>query len=383
MGKDLNRVIHIVPAVTNEASGPSYSVVRLCEALIAQQQNITLAALDWAPMASSHHFLQTFSMGSGPRRLGLSPAMREWIFSQADSNSLVLIHNHSLWMMPNVYPGQAARKYRIPLLVSPRRTLSHWPLKSGSWTKRIFWPLLQRPALSAATCFHATAEAEYKDIRRMGFRQPIAIIPNGIDIPDLQPKKSEKFRTVLFLGRIHPVKGLDILLRAWQIIQKRFPEWKLRIVGPDNGGYLANIKSLANELNLERIDFSGPLYGDAKFDAYREADLFVLPTHSENFGVAVAEALATGTPAIVTQGAPWEGLETQNCGWWIDIGVDALLACLEDALSRSQDELSAMGLRGREWMKAQYSWEQISFKMAAAYNWICNGGRRPSWIMES
>ena len=93
------------------------------------------------------------------------------------------IHNHRLWMMPNVYPGLVARKHNVPLVISPRGTLSEWAFQHGSVVKRLFWPLVQKPALTATSCFHATAESEYKDIRRMGFRQPVAIIPNGIDIP--------------------------------------------------------------------------------------------------------------------------------------------------------------------------------------------------------
>jgi glycosyltransferase involved in cell wall biosynthesis len=374
-------VTHVVPDITQEASGPSYSVVRLCESLIAQGQDVTLAVLDWAPMASPRHFLNAFPLGWGPRRLGRSPAMRQWLLAQAASRSVDLIHNHSLWMMPNVYPGQVAQRHGIALVVSPRGTLSDWAMQSGSSVKRVFWPLLQRPALSATTCFHATAESECEDIRRMGFRQPIAIIPNGIDIPALRPKQAGDSHTVLFLGRVHPKKGLDMLLPAWRAVQDRFPLWRLQIVGPDDGGYLAKMHRLAGELRLERIEFSGALYGGQKWQAYEQADLFVLPTYSENFGVSVAEALAAGTPAIVTQGAPWPGLEKHGAGWWIDIGVDPLVACLEDALCRSREDLGQMGLRGRSWMETEYSWSQVGRQMAETYRWILKGGSTPEWVM--
>lgn len=376
------RVIHVVPAITEEASGPSYSVVRLCESLIAQEQDVTLAALDWAPMPSPPPFLKTFPLGWGPSKLGRSPAMRRWLAVQAESRSVDLIHNHSLWMMPNVYPGEAARRHSIPLVVSPRGTLSEWAMQSGSAVKKVFWPLLQRPALAATTCFHATAESEYEDIRRMGFRQPVAIIPNGIDIPKLPPKKHSDSRALLFLGRIHPVKGLDMLLPAWRAVQDRFPEWRLRIVGPDNSGYLSQMQHLASELHLERIEFCGSLFGAQKWQMYGQADLFVLPTYSENFGMTVAEALAAGTPAIVTKGAPWAGLKLKQAGWWIDIGIDPLVACLEDALSRTTDNLGEMGQCGRGWMEAEYSWVHVGRQMAETYRWILSGGNKPEWVLE-
>lgn len=379
------RVIHVVPAIAEEASGPSYSVVRLCESLIAQGQDVTLAALDWAPLPAPPPFLKTFPLGLGPRRLGRSPGMRRWLDDAARQGTADLFHNHSLWMMPNVYPGWVARQQQVPLMVSPRGTLSAWAMSSGSAIKRVFWPWLQKPALAATTCFHATAESEYDDIRRMGFRQPVVIIPNGIDIPDLVPKILNESRTLLFLGRVHPKKGVDLLLHAWQVVMTRFPDWDLQIVGPDNGGYLVKMQALAARLRLERVVFPGTLYGKEKLCAYREASLFVLPTHSENFGMTVAEALAAGTPAIVTKGAPWGGLEQQQgAGWWIDIGVDPLVACLEEALSLSPQNLVKMGQRGRDWMEAEFSWAQVGKRMAETYHWILEGqeaSTKPDWIL--
>jgi len=376
-------VIHIVPAISEEASGPSYSVVRLCESLNAEGQDVTLAALDWAPIVSPPPFLKTFSLGWGPRRLARAPEMYRWMIAQVRRGSVNLLHNHSLWMMPNVYPGQVARRFNVPLIVSPRGTLSGWAFQSGSWGKRLFWPLLQKPSLRATTCFHATTNSEYEDIRRIGFRQPVAVIPNGIDMPAVLPKTVNKYRTLLFLSRIHPIKGLDMLLPAWRAVQARFPEWRLRIVGPDNGGYLGKMKSLAAELGVARVEFVGAVYGQHKWQMYRDADLFILPTYSENFGMAVAEALAAGTPAIVTKGAPWEGLERCGAGWWIEIGIDPLVACFEQALSCFSDTLEQMGRQGRVWMEQDYSWPVIGRKMAQTYQWVLHGGEKPEWVIKN
>jgi glycosyltransferase involved in cell wall biosynthesis len=377
------RLVHIIPAISEEASGPSYSVVRLCESLIAERHSLTLSSLGWAPLSRTPPFLKTFPLGWGPRKLGRSPSMKRWVAAQVVSRSAELIHNHSLWMMPNVYAGQVAHQKNIPLVVSPRGTFSEWAMRSGSSLKWLFWTLLQRPALVGTTCFHATALSEYDDIRRMGFRQPVAIIPNGIDIPELLSKPLFGDRTLLFLGRIHLVKGLDLLLPAWRVVQDRFPDWKLRVVGPDNRGYLAQMQQLASDLGLERVEFSGVLYGAQKALAYAQANLFVLPSYSENFGMAVAEALAAGTPAIVTKGAPWAGLEKHKAGWWIDIGIDPLVACLEDALSRTTESLAEQGLRGRTWMAAEYSWAQVGKQMTATYEWILHGGNKPEWVIET
>ncbi len=140
----LRQIIHTIPAIANEASGPSYTVVRLCESLIEQGLSVTLSALDWAPVPSVPTFYRAFPLGLGPRRLGRSPAMARWLDSQASAGEVALIHNHSLWMMPNVYPGRTARRHGKPYVVSPRGTLSAWALGSGSNVKRLFWPLVQR-----------------------------------------------------------------------------------------------------------------------------------------------------------------------------------------------------------------------------------------------
>lgn len=375
-------IVHVVPAITEEASGPTYCVERLCDALRNLGHKITAVALDWDGNRASSSSLTTFPLGIGPKRLGRSPSMRRWLLRETQQGRVELIHNHSLWMMPNVYAGQAAKQARIPLVVSPHGTLCDWAFKSGSSVKHLFWPTVQRPALQATSCFHATAEAEYCDIRRMGFSQPVCVIPNGIDIRPLASTKDKEHRTLLFLGRIHKKKGVDVLLHAWRAVMYRFPEWRLDIIGPDNNGYLAEMKALAALLGLERVSFCGPLYGENKWEAYSDADLFVLPTHSENFGLSVGESLAAGTPAIVTHGAPWSGLVEHKAGWWIDQGLDSLIASLEEALARTIEDLSEMGLRGRSWIEAEFSWARIGWQMAETYRWLLQGTMKPSWVIE-
>ena len=374
------RAIHVVPAITEEASGPSYSVPRLCESLISTGVDVQLAALDWGSMPVRLPYLKTFPLGLGPRRLGVSPRMRRWLKQEVTSGRVDVIHNHSLWMMPNVYPGNAVHNSHCRLVVSPRGALSAWALGRNALQKKIFWRALQAPMLRAAACFHATAVSEYEDIRRLGFRQPVCILPNGIDVPPLEEALKSGRRQLLYLGRIHPIKGIDNLLRAWQAVEDRFPEWDLCIAGPDNRGFLSKMQALAGQLRLKRVEFSGPLFGKDKLHAYRAASLFVLPTHSENFGMTVAEALAAGTPTIVTKGAPWGGLVKQQAGWWIDIGVDPLVACLGDALATSPINLAEMGRAGRDWMLRDYSWEHIGSQLAEIYRWLLEGGEVPSFV---
>ena len=143
------------------------------------------------------------------------------------------------------------------------------------------------------------------------------------------------------------------------------------------GGHDDELRALATALGLTRVSVEGPIYGDAKTAAYREADLFVLPTLNENFGLTVAEALAAGTPAISTKGAPWSGLESEGCGWWIDHGVEPLAAALAHAMALPRETLKAMGDKGREWMARDFSWDRVARDMLDVYLWLARGAGPP------
>jgi len=373
------KVIHVVPAISDEADGVANMVRNLCESQVAFNLDVRLATLDWSPMTVIPNYLTRFPIGWGPRNLGVSPQMRRWLHAETASGEVDIIHNHGLWMMPNVYSADACIKSNSKLIVSPHGAMSAWALGISPFKKSIFWKLLQSPALRAAQCFHATAEHEFVDIRQLGFKQPVCIIPCGVNMPTLVQDHNVSRRQLLFLGRIHPIKGIDTLLYAWQAVEQKFPDWDLCVVGPDDG-CLDDMQALTVQLNLKRVSFMGPLFGDDKLQAYRDASLYVLPSHSENFGITVAEALAAGTPSIVTHGAPWSRLPEHGAGWWIENGVVPLVACLEDALSLSPNHLKKMGKAGHAWMERDFSWKRIAKQFLVTYKWLINGGEPPAWI---
>ena len=316
------------------------------------------------------------------------PVLRELRASSALSSALAkeaitsdVIHNHGLWLMPNVYAGWAASRARTPLIVAPRGMLGHAALSFSRMKKVLFWHLLQGPAIRCAACYHATSRQEYEDIRAYGLKHPVAIIPNGIDLPQLHsnPASTDAAdRVVLSLGRIHPKKGLDRLVRAWAKVEAAHPGWRLRIVGPAELGHDAQLRALAATLKLSRVSIEPAIYGEEKYAAFREADLFVLPTLNENFAMTVAESLAAGTPVISTKGAPWAGLEVERCGWWIDHGIEPLAAALSGAMALPRAELRAMGARGQAWMARDFGWDAIASKMAAVYTWLAGKAAAPN-----
>ena len=366
--------IHIVPSIEDEASGPSYSVVRLCESLLESGHQVILMTLGDSEKKFSFH--RPYKRVKFLYRLGLSSVMKKDIDKIARNDSIDYIHSHGLWMMPNIYAGWIAKKYNIPLIISPRGALSEKAMKTGLiLIKNLFWHIFQKKILLSASCFHATSDAEYEDIRRIGFKQPVIIIPNGIDFQEKIKKTKQPHKTLLFLGRIHPIKGIENLLYAWSEVHSFFPDWRLKIAGPGERIYVEKIKSLSSTLSLERVDFLGPLYGKNKWDAYRNSELYILPSFSENFGMTVAESLSVGTPVITTKGTPWRGVIDKKSGYWVENSKNSLVSCLQEALPDLL-KLRKMGLNGQRWMLQAYSWDAVAKEMQAMYAWKIQGNTK-------
>lgn len=382
-------VLQIVAGLDPVYGGPSYSIPRLCEALAVAGADTALLSVCAAGARES----DTMERGYRDRRFSWDwervPVLRRLRHSSRLSRALNesagqvdIVHDHGLWLLPNVFAGRAAAIARTPLVVSPRGMLSSTALNYSRVTKRVFWRLLQEPVIRKA-CFHATSTEERDDIRAIGLTGPVAIVRNGIDLPDPWDKterRGDRKRILLSLGRIHPQKGLDRLLRAWSRVEAAHPDWWLRIVGPAERRHDEELRALARALGLDRISIEGPVYGDAKDAVYREANLFILPTLSESFGISIAEALAAGVPVISTRGAPWAGLETEGCGWWVENGVEPLTVALASAVALPPAVLRRMGTRGRAWMARDFSWDRVAIDMLAVYRWLACGAERPDTV---
>ena len=388
------KVVQVVPSVVVESSGPSYSVPALCQGLVSAGCDVSLHVLDDIPSHVAHAPYQATTYPrhkSIPRNLGRSPEMLSGLMDVARKADI--LHGNGLWMMPNVYPAWVVRRLRrrnlnprLKLVTSPRGALAPWSLAKGKWKKRIFGALFQYPALRQTDMFHATSEKEYEEIRAQGYRQPVAIVPIGMDVPEFEPrntlntrKDGEQRKRVVFFGRLHKVKGVDRLVRAWKLVARE--GWELVIAGPDCG-MLEELKQIVAEKKLPRVSFVGEINGHAKYEFLASGDIYVLPSDTENFGVTVAEALASGTPVVASQGTPWQGLERERCGRWVPIGVETLVEALKEMMSMSDEERAAMGTRGREWIRRDFSWKGIGAKMKAAYEWLLGSAACPPCVCK-
>lgn len=378
LNKQKMKIIQIVPGLA--LGGPTFSVTTLTRHLMKLGQQVQLYAHDKDVNGFEEFDIHPFHILKFPynKQLAYSLSLKQEIIKE--SKDADIIQTNSLWQYPNFVMNNVPKSSAAKIVIVPRGTLSDYALSISSIKKKIVLAIGQQKSLNNADMFIATCDKEYHDIRRFGLKQPVAIIPNGLELPELH--ETEKTRTVLFLARLHKVKGLDILLDVWKEITNEgaFSDWNLTIAGPTTSDYAKQMISKSS--NMDRVSFIGEVYGDEKRNVMSEAAIYVLPTHTENFGISIAEALAHGTPVITTTGAPWSGLEENNCGKWIDLSHDNLKQTLVDMMQKTLEELSIMGQNGREWISRDYSWPEIAEKTIKSYEWLLNPTKmeKPNWI---
>ena len=298
-----------------------------------------------------------------------------------------ILHDNGIWSPANIAAGAAARRLGLPMVISPHGMLDPWAMAHNAARKKLAWRLYQRRLLTEARGLLATAERELAPIRALLPGKPVALIPNGVACPPVMPDRSSRdratARTVLFMSRLHPKKNLPGLIDAWAPLaaQPEFADWTLVIAGPDEGDHGAALVARVAALGLQRrVLIEGPVPDAAKDAAFATADLFVLPSFSENFGIVVAEALAQGVPAIVSDGAPWASLITQGCGWFTGTDPASIGAALAEAMRLSPAERRQMGERGHAYVQRNFGWEGIAAQTLAYYRWLLYGDAKPEFV---
>jgi glycosyltransferase involved in cell wall biosynthesis len=382
-------VVHTVTSLDRQSGGPAQVVPQLADALFDLGCAVSLVYVDGV--------LATDALP--PSRAVASPArsMRvgNKVFWSADFARLIgrglppsgarLIHDNGLWGYTNFITGKYAAKRDIPLVISPHGMLEPWALRYKARKKRLARALYQQSILDSAAMFIVSSESECESVRQAGMKQPVAVVPAGVPLPETTAKHAADSteRRILFLSRIHPKKGLAQLVEAWH--RERLPGWKVIVAGPDEGGHLAEIRKLVASRRLESdFEFPGPVEGARKRELFESADLFVLPTFSENFGIVVAEAMGHGLPVLTTKGTPWSILERVNAGWWVDPDVPGITQGLRAALSTTVEERSRMGQAGRALISSDFGWPMAGRRTFEAYAWLLDRGvTRPAHVHAS
>lgn len=359
------RLLLSASSFNSHYGGPARSVPNLGLALSRLGMDVGL----WAPdgSASQSPLIQAYD---AIQKLD-GPLQEAWnTFGRVD-----VLHDNGIWNLHHLRLSQLAERMGAPRMVSTRGMLEPWAMNYKPIRKKLAWWGYQHKSLREATAIHVTAPSEGAEVSRFGLNQLMFDIPNGVDIPSWEcviehrtDSVDDRF-TCLFLSRLHPKKGLPMLLEAWSKIMPN--GWRLVISGPDEDGHLSSVKAYVSKLKLDGVvHFAGALEGIDKEEALAKSDLFVLPTYSENFGIVVAEALAHGCPVITTHGAPWSILEEERCGWWVPISVESLADALGTATRLSRAQRLEMGDRGRSVVESRFAWDGIAKRFVDAYEQV-------------
>ncbi|NJO59336.1 MAG: glycosyltransferase [Richelia sp. RM2_1_2] len=382
------KILVIVPALGTVYGGPSKSVVELAQAL-GRHASVDLVTTNangsevldvplntWLP--KTNYRVQYFPYrGLDDYKFSLS--LIQWLFKNIKNYNLV--QTNAIFSLPNLPAYWACRLYQTPYVTVPRGMLEPWALSYKAWKKRIYYTLLEKPALQNASLIQMLASTEAEQIKPLNLKTPITIAPNGIHRQDFEqlpnpelfyqqfPETRNK-TLILFLGRIDPKKGLDLLATAFGKIHDQFPQTHLIAAGPDNIGFLPTAKEyFAKAGCLQAVTFTGMLTGSLKYAALAAANIYVAPSYSEGFSMSVLEGMASGLPSIITTGCNFPEAAKAEAAYVVDINADAIANALTHCL-QSPQQAKEMGIRARQLIFEQYTWDSIAKKLIQVYTAI-------------
>ncbi len=365
------KLAQVVPSLESQDGGPSRSVLGLAGGLAFNGHEVTVLTTapgaDGPAQAAPGVAVHRFSRGWPP---GLRPSadLRAFLSQQ----SFDCIHAHGIWQRPLHYAAEAALRQSVPLVISPRGMMTAWAWRHNRWKKALARRIVHPGAFSAAAGWHATSAGEAEDIRRLGFEQPICVSPNGVVIPSAAEQEQARAfwqeqcphlagRVALFYSRFHAKKRILELIDLWAELRPR--GWCLLAVGVPEGYSIAALQA-----QVDRAGIAGQVEirdGTDTPPPYSVANLYILPTHSENFGLTVAEAMAHGLPVLTTDQTPWQGLDGYGAGFCV--AWSGFKEALLRLLGEDEATLQTRGQNGRAWMARDFTWQRAAQTVAAFY----------------
>ena len=388
------KILTFLTSISLKGGGPSRSVPMLVKGLAEVGVDVTL-------MTQRSDEMNTHAIEGTTAKLKIL----EDGYSDKDVEDYMLnekfdiIQLQSMWDPRYHRLTKIANKHNIPYIITPRGMLEPWSLSQNKWKKRLALMLYQLKDLKKAACIFTTAEMEAQHVRELGVHVPISVIPNGIETDGYACRTSMKGvkKQILFLGRVHVKKGIELLIEAFSNLHKDFPDWNVVIVGNGEPEYINSLELKVKSMGLQNcIKILPQVYGETKTKLYQVSSLFCLPSYSENFGMVIAEAMSCGVPAITTNGTPWQLLngdcttmgaslnilgDEKRTGWCIDLTMENLKKALREAMSMDSEELYEMGQRGSRMINENFNYRLVAKKTQSLYEWIVMNGDKPTFVL--
>ena len=407
---------NLVGSVSRNAGGLHESVRRLVQCLTLRQVGVRVLSVE-------DEFTQADLAVWSPVKVEVFP--RAWPEAFGYSSGFLpalerlrpdLMHTHGIWQYPSIATTAYGHRHRVPYMISPHGMLDPWAVRHHRWKKVLAYAMYEINHVRGARCIRALCESEARSIRQMDLKNPVAIIPNGIDLPEVRGQKSEVSpapwagfvepgrKVLLFLSRIHPKKGLVNLLKAWAAAGKaesgkrKAENWALVIAGWDQDGHEAELQQLATELGLAWVDvrkqsetrnakpgtpsllFVGPQFNEAKAACYASCDAFILPSFSEGLPMVVLEAWAYAKPVLMTPACNLPEGFAAHAALKIETDTDSIVGGLRELFERSEVETRQVGANGLKLVHERFTWDSIAGQLKSTYEWMLGGGSRPNWM---
>jgi len=309
----------------------------------------------------------------------ISYSMIKWLFFHVLDYDI--IHSNTVFSPLISISNWICKLRQIPYIITPHGMLEPWSLSYKAWKKRLYFTLLEKPSFQTCRTIQVNSSSEANSIKSLGIKSPIVIVPNGIhrqefeNLPDpdlfyQQFPHTRNKTLILFLGRIDPKKGLDLLAPAFNKVYNQFPQTHLIVAGPDSIGFLPTAKSYFTQAGcLEAVTFTGMLKGELKLSVLAAANIYIAPSYSEGFSMSVLEGMATGLPCVITTGCNFPEAGMANAAKIVDINADDIADALIQLLQNA-DEAKKMGDRARQFILDNYTWDRIALKMVSVYEEI-------------
>jgi len=381
------RVLHLSNVIGEKKGGGIHEVV---SNLYRYQKNYKLEPHVWYPgniedadsfrLDKNIKCLDTY----GDVKFGLVKDLFKPISEEVDKFDI--LHQHGLWMPVSMLSKKLKKKTNIKKVVQTHGFLMPYSRNLSKLKKDLIFLIYERSNIESSDMLVACAKEEAIVLRNLFPNKNIAIIPNGISDEFFNTENKTKIfkrkKRMLFLSQIIPVKGLERIIKCFKEIGvNNFLDWEFIIAGYEDLQYKRILENMITDFGLnDVVKFIGPKFGLDKIQAFDNTDIFLLPSYSENFGIVVAEALSRGIPVLTTKGTPWGELESNNCGFWVDNTDLGIKNGIIQILQSSEKELKEMGLRGKKLISEKYLWSKCTQKTSEMYQWMINGGQKPSFI---